>query len=142
MSNPLKGEVELKLGDGREFKLVLDHEALIEAEGLYRKPLPLLMGDAMVGFVGAQRALFYGALRAYHPMVTPKEAGEIFLSHADDVAAALTKAGELAAPKDEGDREPSRPPAKARTGARSGGSGAKPGSTPKASGGQRRAALR
>ena len=68
--NPVKGEVPLKLSDGREFVLVLDFEALVEAESAYGKPLAQVMADAATGFVGATRALLYGALRAKHPAVT------------------------------------------------------------------------
>lgn len=123
MPNPLKGEVLLRLPDGREFTLVLDHEALIEAEALYRKPLQNLMADAMLGFVGACRALLYGALRAHHPNVSAVEATAMFLGEMEAVSVALAAAAEAAFPKSEG-RDGGNPPRPQR-GKTSGASGAK-----------------
>jgi hypothetical protein len=139
MPNALKGETPLKLDDGREFVLVLDHEALIEAETLYRKPLPMLMADATLGFAGACRALLYGALRAHHPTVTAKEASSLFLDNMDAAGEALAAAAEAAFPKPAEGKQDSHPRKASRGGTRSGGNGAKSASTRKASGGQRRA---
>lgn len=137
MPNPLKGEVSLSL-DGREFILVLDHEALIEAEALYRKPLPQLMADATLGFAGACRALLYGALRAHHRDVTPGQATAMFVENMDDVGNALAAAAEAGFPKSEGKDDKNPPP----RGTNSGASGAKPAKKPKPSSGQRRARTR
>lgn len=126
MPNPVKGEVTLRLSSGREFVLVLDHEALIEAETLYRKPLANLMADAMLGFVGACRSLLYGALRAHHPEVTAREAAEIFLGEMEAVSAALAEAAETAFPNGAEGRQEANPPP-ARRGKISGSSGAKSG---------------
>ena len=132
MPNPIKGEVPLKLSDGREFVLVLDMEALVEAETAYRKPLAQLMADASAGFVGASRALLYGAMRAHHPSVTLRDASAMFMQHGEEVSQALSDAAEAAMPEAssaEGNVE--KPP----RGPTSGGSGAKPASSRKRSGG-------
>lgn len=122
--NPIKGEVPLKLPDGREFTLVLDMEALVEAEGAYGKPLARMMADAQLGFVGAIRAMLYGALRYRHPSVTLREASEMFVGYRDEISAALENATLAAMPEDKEGANPPR--AKAPRGKRSGGSGAKP----------------
>lgn len=140
MPNALKGETLLKLDDGREFVLVLDHEALIEAETLYRKPLPMLMADATLGFAGACRALLYGALRAKHPTVTPSEAATMFMENMDECGEALAAAAEAAFPKPAEGKQDSHP--RKPAGTRSGRSGAKSASTRKPSGEQRRASSR
>ena len=121
--NPVKGEVPLKLSDGREFVLVLDFEALVEAESAYGKPLAQVMADAATGFVGATRALLYGALRAKHPAVTLRDASALFLEHSDEVSAALEKAATAAIP-DKASAEGNV--GKPRRGKTSGASGAKP----------------
>lgn len=120
MANPVKGEVPLRLSDGRAFTLVLDFEALVQAESAYGKPLSQTMADASAGFVGALRALLYGALQANHPGVSLREASEIYLTNADAVTTALTEAGNAAMPTSKGDGEGANPPGK-----NSGRSGAK-----------------
>lgn len=122
--NPIKGEVPLKLSDGREFTLVLDFEALVEAEAVYGKPLARVMADASAGFVGASRALLYGALKAKHPATTLRDASALFLGHAGAVSEALESAATAAFPDSasaEGNVGKPSPP-----GRRSGRSGAKP----------------
>lgn len=121
--NPLKGETPLKAGE-REFTLVLDHEALIEAEALYGKPLATVMAHAALGFVGAVRAMLYGALRAHHPEVTPKEASALTLEHMEAVGEALGQAAEAAFPQATEGKQGAHPP-----GPSSGANGAKRGST-------------
>ena len=39
MANAIKGEVPLNLSDGRNLTLIMDMEALVEAESAYGKPL-------------------------------------------------------------------------------------------------------
>src|SRR6478609_223027 len=97
--NPIKGEVPLRLSDGREFVLVLDMEALIEAEAAYGKPLGKVMADASAGFVGASRALLYGALKAKQPTISLRDASAIFMANGDAVSDALSRAGEAALPE-------------------------------------------
>lgn len=135
MSNPLKGEVPLVLKDGRAFTLVMDFEALVQAEAAYGKPMAQLMADALAGFVGASRAILFGALRTRHPEIGMRAAGEMFASDGAAVEAALEAASAAAFPPPAtGDKEPGN----ARAGTISGGSGAKPGSTPPPSGKRRR----
>jgi hypothetical protein len=126
MTNPLKGEVKLALDDGRQFTLVLDFEALIAAEGFAKKPLPMLMAEAQAGFVGAVRALFWGALQRHHDDLTVAEVTAIMTSNLDRITQAIGEAGDAAMPDAaEGDNAGNR---KARrAGKASGSSGAKPG---------------
>ena len=131
MANPVKGEVALDLGDDGQFTLVMDMEALVEAESAYGKPLKALMADSVAGFVGASRALLFGALRTYHPKVTLRQASTLFQNHGEAVSEAMEKAATLAMPSEAG--EPGK--AARRAGANSGRNGAKQGSSRKRSGG-------
>lgn len=136
MSNPVTGHVPLTLKDGRQFTLVLDMEALVEAETVYGKPMRRMMADASQEFFGAVRAVLYGALRAKHPNITPREASSMLQTDADAVSAALEAAGKAGFDQGEGSegKEAAHPPGK-----RSGRNGARPGSTPISSGEQRHA---
>lgn len=120
MPNVLKGEVKLKLADSREFVLVMDMEALVEAETAYGKPLQQMMADAAQGFVGASRALLYGALRTKHPAITLREASQLFMDDPDAVSQALSDAVEAGFPKASAEGNAPRPRGKT-----SGSSGAK-----------------
>lgn len=135
MTNPVKGEVPLTLTDGRQFTMVLDMEAMIEAEGVYRQPLARLLVDAASGFVGASRALLYGTLRAHHRDVTVSDAANIIGSDAESVTSALEAAIDAAYPSPTEGKERANPPGKT-----SGVNGVKRGSSRKPSGGPRRAA--
>ncbi len=122
MSNPLRGETPLKLGDGREFTLVLDMDGLIEAESAYGKPLPRLVADSAAGFMGALRALLYGAMKTKHPEASLRDASAMLQANGAAVEEALASAVEAAFPapeKSEGG-DGKNPPGK-----RSGRSGAK-----------------
>jgi hypothetical protein len=123
MPNIVKGQVPLTLSDGRSLTLVLDFDALVEAEGAYRKPLGALMADASAGFVGAVRALLYGALRSHHPEMSLRDAGDLFSTDADAIKDALAHAGDAAFPKE--GKEGPNPPVKTQRGKTSGRSGAK-----------------
>ena len=123
MANPVKGEVPLNLSDGRSLTLVMDMEALVEAETAYGKPMAQMMQDAGQGFVGASRALLYGALRAKHPQLQLREASEMFATDGEAVAEAIGTAVERAFPEVAGGKESANP--LPRRGKTSGGSGAK-----------------
>lgn len=125
MTNPIKGEVPLTLSDERELVLVFDMEALIEAEEAYGKPLPELMIDLAHGYMRAGRALLFGALRAKHPEISMRDAGEMFRADTVAINTALEQALTAAFPKagaqeEEGNVPPPR-------GKRSGRSGVKRG---------------
>lgn len=128
MANPVKGEAELKLEDGREFTLLLDMEGLVQAEAQYGKPMKDLLADTAKGFVGASRALLWGGLRQHHPEVTPKQALAMLEDEGEAVALAIAAAVTSAFPdaadddEEEKDEKSKSPPSK-----RSGGSGAKRG---------------
>ncbi len=125
MANPVKGEVPLVLKDGRYFSIVLDMEALVEAESAYGKPLGKLMADAAQGFMGATAAVLQGALSRHH-QVTRGEVLAMLGTDQEAVTDALSKAGEAAFPEVSAGGNVSGAPAKPR-GKSSGRSGAKRG---------------
>lgn len=119
--NKLKGEVPLVLSDGRQFILVADMEATIEAESLYGKPAAKMGADAAAGFVGAIRALLFGMMRRKHPTITPGEVASILADHSSEVISAIEAATEAAAPEPSAGGKAVSPP----RGKTSGASGAK-----------------
>lgn len=137
MTNAVKGEAELILSDGRKFTLVMDFEAFVAAESLYRQPLVTIAVEAAAGFMGATRALLFGALRAHHSHVTPEEAGAMCLAEYDRVKAALEKADKAAYPELSEDKKPGK--ARRPLGKSSGNSGAKQALNPMPSGARPRA---
>ncbi|MGV7119553.1 hypothetical protein [Sphingopyxis sp. 550A] len=138
MTNATKGETPLRLPDGREYILVLDFEALPAAERLYGAPIAQVTVDAGVGFVGALRAMLYGALRRHHPDITPEEAGQIFATDGRAAQRALEEASKAAYPDPtEGEKS-----GNVQAGKNSGRNGANQGSTRKGSGGKPRARSR
>lgn len=137
MLNAVKGEVPLKLEDGREFTLVLDFEALVRAEAAYGKPLGVLLADTMHEFIGAGRCLLYGGLLAHHSEVSVRQVSDFYIGNQAAIIEALGAAIEAGFPKQGGEGKNSgnaRPPGKT-----SGGSGAKPVSSRARSGKPRRA---
>lgn len=138
--NPLKGEAQLKLSDGREFTLVLDFNAMVEAESVYGKPLPKLLSDMNSGFMGAFRALLFGTMRRHYPETTAVEASDILMSNMEAVGAALSSATAAAFPNPEG-KETGKA-GSSGTGKNSGSSGAKPVSPRRPSGDKPRARSR
>lgn len=138
--NRLKGEVALALPDDRNLTLVLDHEALISAEGAFGEPMHLLLAKMELGFVGAVRAFLWGALRTHHPEITKTDAAAILFEHGELVQEALKQAREAAAPDaPEPDEEAEGNAPRRQDGKTSGGNGAKSGSSPKRSSKQPRA---
>lgn len=136
MANILKGEIPLVLADKREFTLVFDMDALIEAEGVYGKPMHQVTADASKGFMGAIRALLYGAMRACHPEMSVADVGGLIGANTLAITQALTGAVDRAmpppAPKSAGGKAPvvaKRPPGRS-----SGASGAARASSRKRSG--------
>lgn len=98
MTNPLKGEARLQLNDGRSLALVLDFDGLIAAEQAYGKPLARLMAEAGEGFMGALRAILWGALQRHHADMTMAEVGEIMLGSQQSVMAAVESAIDASMP--------------------------------------------
>lgn len=127
MANALKGERGVTLKDGRRLTLVFDMEALIAAEALYGKPMAMVLADAQKGFVGATRALIFGATRPHHAELTPGEVAEFIATDGKALAQALGDAHAAAMPEPAKGTEGKGREAKPRAGKRSGGSGAKPG---------------
>lgn len=147
MPNPVKGEVALRLEDGRILTLVADHAALVRAAQahtgktklakLFADLTPLTDkeggmlldedGDPQKDIVPALCALFFGLLDAHHSDLTLRDATNIMMAEQDKVSAAATEAMELAFPDAKASAEGNAPaPKKRRPGKRSGRSGAKP----------------
>lgn len=124
MPNKLKGEILLKLNDGREFVLVAGMEAMIEAEGLYGKPSKQIATDAAEGYMGAIRALFYGMLKRKHPDIKPSDASDLLSEHMDEIGAAMEAASAAASPPESEGKDGTNPRS-GRHGKPSGPSGAK-----------------
>ena len=135
MANILKGEIPLVLADKRAFTLVFDMDALIEAEAVYGKPMHAVTADASVGFMGAIRALLFGAMRARHPDMTLADVGSLIGANTLAITEALTAAVDQAmpppAPASAGGKAV---PAKRPPGRNSGANGAGRASTRKRSG--------
>ncbi|WP_394658423.1 hypothetical protein [uncultured Novosphingobium sp.] len=123
MANAHKGYVPLKLDGDREFTLVFDHEGLIEAESAYGKPLHQVLADASTGFMGATRALLYGAMRRFHADLTLGDVSTLLFENADAIGAALSQAYDAAMPKPGASTEGKAARPRGKT---SGANGAKP----------------
>jgi hypothetical protein len=126
VTNSVKGEVPLKLKDGREFVLVMDFDMRVKVEDLYEKPFAEVAQKAAAGFHGAIRALFWGALQKHHAELTMGDVTALIESHGDELEAAMTRAAGAA--NGEGKNSPhppEKPSTKRRAGTISGGNGAK-----------------
>lgn len=134
MVNALKGEVPLKLDGGRKLTLVFDMDGLIEAEGTYGKPLAQMLADASAGFMGAVRAMLFGALRARHSDLTLGDVSAMLADNTQAISDALGAAYSKAMPDPAGDASAEGKAAPTRQrGKTSGDSGAKRDSNRKAS---------
>ena len=125
MANPVKGEAPLKLADGREFKLVLDMEAMIEAEEVSDRPLPEIMQRAQKGYMGAIATITQAAFLRNHPAIERSDIIAMLQTDQEAVTAAMMQAAKSAFPEPEEEDEGNgkTPP----RGKRSGRSGAKRG---------------
>lgn len=106
--NPMRGEAPLEV-DGQRYTLVMDYNALVEAEDAADKPFPELMRQASAQRIGAVRALFYASLRRHHKLISLSEAGDILSQDAEGVAEALAVAIACAFPDDTGDGDSPNP---------------------------------
>ena len=124
MANAVKGEVELVTSEFGTLTLVLDMEALVEAEQAYGKPMERMMADAAQGFVSASRAMLWGALQLHNPNLTLRDASQIFVLDGEAAGAALEKAVELGFPDKSpvgnggATKKPRRPKTSGRNGAK------------------------
>lgn len=145
MPNPVKGEVPLKLSDGRGFVLVADRAGLIKAaqahygstkvNRLLKDMQPELdkngkakvdeYGDPVKDTMPATVAFLYGLFDAYHPEITMREATNMMLGDdAEAVAEAIGNAVEAGFPEVSEGKKGGNPPRNLRA-KRSGRSGAK-----------------
>jgi hypothetical protein len=107
MANPMRGEGEVRIGE-RSFRLVIDINALIEAEDAARMDMQALLGEFEQGrSLKPLRALFWAALRKHHADVHLVEAGEL-LSEAGlkAVAEPISKLLVAVFPAPSGDAKP------------------------------------
>lgn len=126
MANKVKGETPLVLSDGREFMLVLDHEALLSIEEATGRPLPRVMAMAGEGFISSTAAIAQAAFARHHPEVTRAEVVKMVMSDdSDALEEALSNAVEAAFPDSEKSGNAKAPKAKTQRGKTSGRSGAK-----------------
>ena len=147
MANPIKGEVPLKLSDGRNLILLADNEALLQAsiaytgkasklQKLFRDMQPEVDdegaivldedGDPAKDTLPATRALLFGALLAHQPDATLRDATDLLFREPERVGRALEAAITAAHPKVEEGGDNSGNETKKPTGKPSGRSGAKP----------------
>lgn len=145
MVNSIKGEVPLKLSDGREFVLVADHAGLLKAAQAYSgtSKLQRLMkdmqpeldkagkpkvdedGDPVKDTVPATAAFLFGLFDAHHPQITLRDATNMLLGEPDTVAEAITRAVDAGFPDVVEGKESANPQETGRASKRSGRSGAK-----------------
>lgn len=142
MTNPFKGEVALKLEDGREYTLVFGFEAMVEVEVLTGKPAPQVMAEFGQGFLGAIRALLFGALRQRHPDITAVEVGDMIVSDSEAIGQALNAAVNRSLPDAGEDKQSGKAASRSGTMNSSGPNGAKRASRPTPSGSKPRARSR
>lgn len=98
MTNSVKGEVDLKLSDGREYRLVLDMEALLSVEDATGRPLPEVMARAGAGFFKDTASIAQAAFVRFHPEVTREQVLEMLVSDRDSLTEALGEATSKAFP--------------------------------------------
>jgi hypothetical protein len=137
MANPVKGEVELTLSDGREFLLVADRSALVKAaqelygatkiNRLLHEMQPELdkdkkvkvdeYGDPVKDTMPATAAFLFGMFDAHHPDVTLRDAKNMLLDDPEVVTEAIGLAVERGFPDEvaegkKGGNPPPKPHAK------------------------------
>lgn len=114
MPNPMKGEAEVKLADGRTLRMAFDANAWCAIEEQLDKGTPEILEELQSGRarMKTQRAMMWGGLRKHHPEISVEEAGEILIEAAqqlsDAIEGGLPQAGE-GAPA-EGDVDPPQAP--------------------------------
>jgi hypothetical protein len=101
MANPHKGELALDL-DGKTYTLVLDANAIVEAETLLDRGV----NDFDMRRIGTMRALLWAALRRYHPEMTLLDAGELITGNGNRIGDKLGEAIRLAFPPEEQGERP------------------------------------
>jgi hypothetical protein len=112
MANPFKGDhvVKITVGDEeRDYKFRYDMDALVELEEALDLPIaqivPLLQ-VLPIPRLKVLRALMYAGLKANHPEMTPRLAGELLTLMTPETAApAINEAFALAFPPKEGGGE-------------------------------------
>lgn len=77
MANPLKGEIDLTVGD-ETFKLALDINQLIEVEEEVGLDLTAILQGLRTVSLKVDRAILWAALQAHHAPCNLLRSGEIF----------------------------------------------------------------
>jgi hypothetical protein len=92
MANPLKGEAEVTLDDGRKITMAFDVNAWIDIGDELGMEMPEILkaleNKEKPPGLKFQRVLFWGGLRKHHPEMTLRDAGELMV----EAAGALEKA--------------------------------------------------
>ena len=87
MANPLKGEVELVVGEGAEdettYVMRLSIDAIVHAENLLDKSINDMLPT--LDRIGTLRALLWASLREHHEDVSLLDAGELIVAAGADV---------------------------------------------------------
>jgi hypothetical protein len=92
MANQHKGEAEFVAASGATYRLLMDHNALAEAEDILGlNPEEMLRQMHETKQTKFFRALLYGALKEHHPTITLRDAGKL-LGEGEVVGEAIGKA--------------------------------------------------
>ncbi len=120
MANREKGESRYLVA-GKEYTLLLDSDAMVAMEDAASTPeqrmvYGQIMKWAQEGSWTHQRILVWASLRAHHPEITLKQAGDLMLQSAQDEMVQAFKNLSVSATPDPKDLEelgvnPARPPA-------------------------------
>jgi hypothetical protein len=106
MANPINGEAEVKLADGRTLKLAFDANAWVEVEEASGLEMPEIIEKLTTGKVSMklQRTIMWAGFRKYHPEIAIEEAGALLFEAADAMQRALgggMPQGEPESPREE-----------------------------------------
>lgn len=90
--NPLKGEAEATLEDGRTLRLVFNANAWIAAEEVLGKTTPEILAEiaSEKASLKTQRAIVWAGLRKHHPEIEIEEAGDLLVELAEAMSRGLT----------------------------------------------------
>ena len=115
--NPLKGEAEAKLEDGRTIRLVFNANAWIAAEELLGKSTPEVLAELATerASLKTQRAIVWAGLRKHHAEIELEEAGDLLVELAEAMGKGLT--GGLPQAEEGASEDGEDPPRRPRRGA-------------------------
>lgn len=100
MANSVKGEVALKLSDGREFTMCFDFDSRVAAEDEAGIPFHQIGERAQVGFQKFTRILIWAGLQKHQPEMSLHDVGVLLDEHGKDFVQAAERASKEAAPQE------------------------------------------